>query len=121
MLAVDIQSQIVKLSISTINQSESVSYFLKEEGQLLSYVLWTSICLQMFFYTLLSFNMYSCVSGPAFGIFSTMRSFIKGNHSARVHLIGYGFLRDHCRTMNKYLDHVQRKFNNLQKEGKKTG
>ena len=118
MLTVDIRSQIVQLSISSLNQSDSISYFLEQEGELLSIILWVAISLQAFFYTILSLNLYHQVSGPAFGIFSTMRSFTKGNFSARIHLIGYSFLRDYCRVINKYLDHVQRKFNNHGKVSK---
>jgi hypothetical protein len=39
-----------------------------------------------------------------------MRSFMKGNHSSRVHLVGYTHLREYTRKLNKYLDYIQNNF-----------
>ena len=61
-------------------------------------------------YTMLGFHLYAKVSGAAFAIFSTMRSYMKGNYSSRVHLVGYSYLRDYTRKLNKYLDYVQNYF-----------
>jgi len=124
MFSVDIQSQIIQLSLKTLNHNESVSYFLEKGSYFVNFVLWGSMVLQMFLYTILATNLYAKISPPSFGVFSTMRSFMKGNFSARVHLIGYGFLRHYCRTINKYLDHVQRAMNNhgkVSKQNKKVG
>ncbi len=57
---------------------------------------------------MLALHLYNQVSGAAFAIFSTMRTFMKGNHFARVHLVGYSYLRDSTRTLNKYLDWTQK-------------
>lgn len=63
----------------------------------------------------LSFYMYNKVSGAAFGVFSSMRSFLKGNHSARIHLIGYNVLRDYTRNINKYFEYLEGKLANEKK------
>ncbi len=53
-------------------------------------------------------HLYAQVSGAAFGIFATMRSFMKGNWQSRVHLVGYSYLRESTRALNKYLDWIQK-------------
>lgn len=68
------------------------------------------IGLNVLIYFIFSFYLYSKVSVPAFGVFATMRSFISGRYSARVHLIGYAYIRNYTRSLNKYLDHVEKEF-----------
>ncbi len=65
---------------------------------------------------LLAFYMYNKVSGAAFGVFSTMRSFLKGNYSARIHLIGYNVLRDNTRSINKYFEYLEGKLKTEKKD-----
>lgn len=65
---------------------------------------------------LLAFYMYNKVSGAAFGVFSTMRSFLKGNYSARIHLIGYNVLRENTRSINKYLEYLEGKLKTKKKD-----
>ncbi len=65
-----------------------------------------AILFNFFLYMGFSINLYSKISTPAFGVFATMRSFISGRRSARVHLIGYPYIRDYTRILNKYLDQV---------------
>ncbi|MDH4469173.1 MAG: hypothetical protein QE271_14025 [Bacteriovoracaceae bacterium] len=56
---------------------------------------------------IISVFMYSRISGAAFGVFSTFRSFIKGNRKARVHLLGYSFVRDQTKKINYYLEKME--------------
>ena len=76
-----------------------------------------SIVLVAFSYLALGFHLYDKVSGAAFGIFSTMRSFMKGNYFSRVHLVGYAYIRDYTRKLNKYLDHIQNNFDKQKPKG----
>jgi hypothetical protein len=62
-------------------------------------------------------HLYGKVSGAAFGIFSTMRSFMKGDHFSRVHLVGYAHIRDNTRKLNKYLDFAQNNFEKRKPKG----
>lgn len=64
--------------------------------------------LTVFLYGGLAFHLYDKMSGAAFGIFSTMKSFMKGNYSSRVHLLGYNHVRDYTRKINQFLNHVER-------------
>jgi hypothetical protein len=59
-------------------------------------------------YFLLARHLYTLVSGASLGYFLTMRSFLKGNFNARVHLVGYNYVRLYARHFNKYLDHFCR-------------
>jgi hypothetical protein len=76
-----------------------------------------SIILIAIFYIALGFHLYEKVSGAAFGIFSTMRSFMKGNRFSRVHLVGYAYIRDYTRKFNKYLDYMQNNFDKDKPKG----
>ena len=103
----------VELATKTLSDQKSVSRFFGEQMFILDDVVILTISLISFSYILLGFHLYSKVSGAAFGIFSTMRSFMKGNHSSRVHLVGFAYIRDYTRKLNKYLDYIE---NNLTKE-----
>ncbi|EPZ50134.1 hypothetical protein M902_0415 [Bacteriovorax sp. BAL6_X] len=54
--------------------------------------------------------LYNKVATPAFGIFATMRSFISGRYTSRVHLIGYKYVRHQTRAINKYLDYMEKEY-----------
>jgi hypothetical protein len=83
-----------------------VANFLTKQREMFELTLVSLVVLSALFYVFLSIYLYSKVSGAAFGIFSTMRAFMKGNRNARIHLIGFKYLRDHTRRMNKFLDAV---------------
>lgn len=103
----------VELATKTLSDQKSVSRYFSEQMFILDDIILLTVALISFSYVLLGFHLYSKVSGAAFGIFSTMRAFMKGNYSSRVHLVGYAYLRDYTRKLNKYLDYIQ---NNLTKE-----
>lgn len=105
----EVHSQLVNLSLSTIaKESKTVGYFLTNQNKLLPSITIVSVIALAIGYIALSFHLYGKVSGAIFGFFATMRSFMKGNYSARVHLIGYAQIRPHGRALNKYLDHIER-------------
>jgi len=108
-ITTDSYDSMVELAVKTIpNTGNNVAYFLKNQKFLFESVQIYSICILVISYFFLAFHLYSKVSGPVFGFFSTMRSFLKGNHSARVHLVGYPHIRPFSRAFNKYLDAVCR-------------
>jgi hypothetical protein len=108
-------TSMVELATRTLKDQKSAGSFLTQELQILDDVGGLTVTLITFFYVLFGMHLYSKVSGAAFGIFSTMRAFMKGNYSSRVHLVGYAYLRDHTRKLNKYLEYIQ---NNLVKQSK---
>jgi hypothetical protein len=110
-------SLIPELANRTLLSDRESSQFLVSQSFILDDLIGLSIFLIVVLYLMLGFHLYSKVSGAAFGIFSTMRSFMKGNHQSRVHLIGYAHIRDYTRKLNKYLDYIEA---GLAKE-KKTG
>ncbi len=101
------------LAISTLNDSTAVRKFFSNQMFVIEELVFMTIVITSFFYILLGIHLYGMVSGAAFGIFSTMRSFMKGNYFSRVHLVGYAYIRDYTRKLNKYLDYLE---NNLIKD-----
>ena len=107
---VEIHEGIIDLAIQTLQANgKSMGYFLKNQIYIFESVQIMTVVVLTLSYMILAVNLYSKVSGAVFAFFSTMRSFIKGNFHARVHLIGYGYLRPQGRMVNKYLDHVTKK------------
>jgi len=111
-----IYSSMVELATRTLDNQKSVSRFFSAQIFILDDIVALTISLISLCYILLGFHLYAKVSGAAFGIFSTMRAFMKGNYSSRVHLLGFAHIREYTRKLNKYLDHIQ---NNFTKEHSK--
>lgn len=109
-VAVDIYDGVVNLAQEMLNHDNAVKYFLGNQG----YVWDMVILLTVLFHTILYFvflnELYKKVATPAFGFFATMRSFLKGSTGARVHLIGYAYVRSQSRKFNKYLDLAEAEF-----------
>ncbi len=105
-----IYTKMVELAMTTLPGSKGIHRYLTEQTFILDDLVNMTIVLVIIFYTVLGVHLYSKVSGAAFGIFSTMRSFMKGNHTTRVHLIGYAYIRDHTRKLNKYLDYIHNNY-----------
>ncbi len=108
--AVEIHEGLISLAHEILKPTSVVKHFLEEQARLLQDVLLFVTSLHVILYLALAIHLYAKISAPAFGIFATMRSFIKGNYSSRVHLIGNYFLRPHCRVINKYLDYLQKNY-----------
>jgi len=105
----EIHENTIQLAIRMLKTDPRVtsSFFMAQQGSinemwlLAGSLVWT-------LYGVLAFHLYHQVSGAAFGIFATMRTFMKGNYAARVHLVGYAFLRESTRSLNKYLEWAQK-------------
>lgn len=105
---VDVHHGMVKLSIEVLKQNKVMTYLFTQQQTLMLTLTWGVLLFHSLLYILLCLHLYSKVSAPAFGIFATMRSFVKGNFDSRVHLIGYSYVRGHTRRLNKYLDKIVR-------------
>jgi hypothetical protein len=105
----EVHENTVQLAIRYLKADPKItsSFFMSQSNMLNEMWVLTAV-LVLALYLILALHLYSQVSGASFGIFATMRSFLKGNYSARVHLVGYSFLRDSTRSLNKYLDWVQK-------------
>lgn len=108
--AVEIHDGLISLAHEILKPTAMTEHFLEQQARLLQDVLLFVTTLHVILYLALAIHLYAKISGPAFGIFATMRSYIKGNYSSRVHLIGNYFLRPHCRVINKYLDYLQKNY-----------
>jgi hypothetical protein len=109
-------NSMVELATLTLRDQISVSKYFSEQMFILDDIVYLTVVLISICYIMLGFHLYAKVSGAAFGIFSTMRAFMKGNHSSRVHLVGFAHIREYTRKLNKYLDYIQ---NNFAKEQSK--
>lgn len=107
-LNLEFRDQVTDLARRFLASNAQATYFLNEQFMIADIAVYFFVTLHLFLYLLLGVHMYSKVATPAFAVFATMRSFLKGNHHNRVHLIGYYYLRGDCRKINKYLDHVQK-------------
>lgn len=102
-----------ELAMKTLQNPIAVRKYFTKQMFILDELVFMTISLTSIFYVLLGLHLYGQVSGAAFGIFSTMRAFMKGNYFSRVHLVGYAYIRDYTRKLNKYLDYLE---NNLAKD-----
>jgi len=107
-IALILREKLILLGADTLlDRDGSVSRYLVSQGDLFETTLWISIGIEGLLYLWLAINLYSSVSMPAFGIFATMRTFMKGNFSARIHLIGFAHLREYTKEINSFLDYLE--------------
>ncbi|MCM2350320.1 MAG: hypothetical protein NDI69_09890 [Bacteriovoracaceae bacterium] len=105
-----IYMSMVELATNTLRDPKTVGKFFGQQMFILNDIVWVTVILVTFSYILLGFHLYAKVSGAAFGIFATMRSFMKGNYSSRVHLLGFAYVRENTRKLNKYLDFIEKNY-----------
>lgn len=109
--------KMVELAAKTLSNPRAVRMYFQAQMFLLNDLVVLTIILIAALYIGLGFHLYNKVSGAAFGIFSTMRAYMKGNHSSRVHLVGYAYLREHTRKLNKYLDYMENNYSKSKSKG----
>ena len=107
----------IELASKTLTSSKDANRFLNAQDFVMDDLISLTIFLITTLYLGLGVHLYGKVSGAAFGIFSTMRSFMKGDHFSRVHLVGYAHIRDNTRKLNKYLDFAQNNFEKRKPKG----
>ncbi len=108
-ISIEIQNSIIDLILNTVPSKDiSMGYFINNQRYIFESLVYASSLIIAVGYFALSFHLYNKISGAIFGFFATMRSFMKGNFGARVHLIGFAHIRPHGRAFNKFLDHVER-------------
>ena len=111
-LTTDVYESIVNLAANTLVLDDRSQKFLSEQENLFKLVSMVLLGIHVTMYMFLSFHLYSKVAAPAFAIFATMRSFLKGNHKARVHLIGNYHARPETMKLNSYLAHIEKTLKN---------
>ncbi|MFT6630531.1 MAG: hypothetical protein ACJAS4_000469 [Bacteriovoracaceae bacterium] len=108
-ISTEVRSNLIDLSLKMVSiKDPTVGYFMENQSYIYDSVASVAVLIITVSYFVLSFHLYGKISGAIFAFFSTMRAFMKGNFKARVHLIGYGHIRPHGRSFNKYLDHIER-------------
>lgn len=104
----DLYENIILLAEHTLPPDQKINIFLGQQAQIIDNIVFVVLVITFVMYLVMAKNLYKSVSVPGFAVFSTMRSFLKGNYRQRVHLIGYPFLREQTRALNKYLDWVEK-------------
>lgn len=104
----EIRDQIFALSNKLLPNNKQVTQILEEQFVIADIAVYFFVVLHLGLYFLMGVYLYGKIATPAFAVFATMRSFLRGNHHNRVHLIGYYYLRNDCRKINKYLDYIQK-------------
>jgi len=107
-LANGLYGNIISLGSQTLPNNQAINSFLNEEKIVIHQIIRIVLFMGAILYVALASHLYYKVSAPAFAIFATMRGFLKGNYSQRVHLIGYPYLRPQMRKLNRYLDGIER-------------
>ncbi|MDD0854124.1 hypothetical protein HBN50_13510 [Halobacteriovorax sp. GB3] len=109
-ISIDVYSEVIELARETISTNKEVTYFLKGLGVEFQNTLYGIMVVHVCLSFLVVFHLYNKVAGASFGFFATMRSFIKGKYDARVHLVGYYYVRDYSRKLNRFLKKVSDDF-----------
>jgi hypothetical protein len=105
----EVRNGLIDLSLEILSTKDlTIGYFFENQSHILETVTVAAFLIITVGYIGLCFHLYSKISGAIFGFFATMRSFMKGNYQARVHLVGYAHIRPLSRSLNKFLDHVER-------------
>ena len=109
--------KMVDLAAKYLHNPRAVRLYFQDQMFLLNDLVVLTIILISVSYTALGLHLYNKVSGAAFGIFSTMRAYMKGNHFNRVHLVGFAYIREHTRKLNKYLDYMENNYSKKKPKG----
>lgn len=107
-LMIGLFEDIMSFATQALPKGVATSVYLEGQMKVLESIFWVIVVFHIVLNLILAVHLYGRISGPAFGIFATMRSFLKGNTKARVHLIGHYYVRKQCRYLNKYLDYIER-------------
>lgn len=108
-------TNVLQLAFDLLPASKNYKNFFMGQAAIFNDIYICIVVLITLLYGGLAFHLYDQMSGAAFGIFATMRSFMKGDYSSRVHLLGYNHVREYTRKLNKLLTLTCRE---LQKETK---
>lgn len=118
MFSVELHESIIRFAVTASKSNSDVIKYLNGQKEILTEIIYFVGFIHIILSVVLGFHLYEKVAPPAFGVFSTMRSFIKGKYSSRVHLVGYYYLRSDCRKINKYLDYISRNYVEYNKKKK---
>lgn len=114
----DVYEQIVDLSSRLLRLNTTKITLMQQQFKVFERLIFCVISFNFISYLLLSLNLYGAVSAPAFAFFSTMRAFLKGNYTSRVHLVGFYYLREDGRKLNKYLSYLEQSLNHIEEKSR---
>lgn len=107
----ELHGQIVELAIRSLDlKVQTISDFLLKQLDFINALIGYSLIFLNIFCIFIAIDIYYSISTPSFAIFSTFRSFLKGNYKTRVHLIGFSYVRNMTRIINKFLNEIENKY-----------
>jgi len=107
--ASEIHLNTIQIAIKMIKANpKMIASFFKDQSFMIDEMWFLSAGIVISLHVVMGLHLYNQVSGAAFGIFATMRSFLKGNFQSRIHLVGYSYLRESTRNINKYLEWISK-------------
>lgn len=113
----EMHNSIVNLALNSLQSNKiEQALFFSGQTEIINMIIIAVLLISSSFYFMMAYSLYSTVAGGSFGVFATMRAFLRGRYDARIHLVGYQHLRNYTRIINKYLDYLQSKYTqNIQK------
>lgn len=109
----ELRGQVSYLASSLAKNNLQAKFFLERQAEVESTAVYSLLALHVIVNILFGIHLYYKIASPSFAMFATLRSFLKGSYHNRVHLIGFYYLRNDCRKINKYLDYVQKELTRL--------
>lgn len=107
--ATNIQENTTQIALRMLKADPKImSAYFEDQTFLIDEMWFLTALLVVGLHVAMGLHLYDQVSGAAFAIFATMRSFMKGCWQSRVHLVGYSYMRESTRALNKYLDWVEK-------------
>lgn len=104
----EVKDKVMIFATKVARNNIQVKSFIERQEDVESKAIMGLLITHMTINILFGIHLYNKIASPAFAVFATLRSFLKGNYHNRIHLIGFYYLRNDCRKINKYLDHVQK-------------
>ncbi len=107
--ASEIHLNTIQIAIKMIKANpKMINSFFHDQSFMIDEMWYLTAIIVVSLHVVMGLHLYNQVSGAAFGIFATMRSFLKGNFQSRIHLVGYSYLRESTRSINKYLEWISK-------------
>lgn len=108
-ILIEVHESLVSLADYTLKSDKETIGFLSAQSEIFDAITWIVMVIHIVLNVFLVFNLYYQVSMPAFGVFATMRSFLRGNRKARIHLLGNYYLRSETKEINRFFSELEKK------------
>lgn len=117
-LVTNVYENLISLALKgATTGNKAMTYLLINQTYLFDSLRIFSFGISLIAFSIQGIILHNKLSHAAFAFFATMRSFMKGKYHARVHFLGYSYIRNYSRMFNKYLDYMERSYANKENSG----